>query len=637
MFQITTFIILIVSGTLLTMSSGFCPREDTQCGDIQISAPFWTENNGHPVCNGYPAFFITCINDEKAVINISNHRYLVRSIAPARITVLDMDIAGQQCPRPRRNFSIDNIPYLKYPSDNKKIIFFYNCSHPPEGMLPNVPCLDSGSSFAFLENDIPRKFNWYGNCKENVAVWVTFPGSIGEQIPAGANYTERLLEGFPLRYINSPSRCIDCEDSGGDCRNITSGFGFDCYCAADDRTLIMDQQLTLVLFVGVLTGLGTVLVISVVVYRSVLYKWYVLFVSCWRDKIESPSNIDIFLASHGCLAQRYRYSDIKKMTNSFKDEIGRGGYGSVYKGKLPSGRLVAVKVLKESKGNGEEFINEVATIGTTNHVNVVSLLGFCTDRSDRALIYEFMPNGSLEKYVYQDKEAATDINRLGHEKLYQIAVGIARGLDYLHRGCNTAILHLDIKPHNILLDQDFCPKISDFGLAKLCPPKVSIVSMDAPRGTLGYIAPEVYAHFGAASHKSDVYSYGMMVLEMIGGRKNIDATVKNTSEIYLPELIYKRFKQGINVKDFSDPLSEEKTKKMIVAALWCIQAQPMERPSISKVVEMLEGKIEEMGIPPNPFVGQFAFGDPGSLVGPITSSQSTESRNYLSQSSLGGR
>ncbi|KAF5202519.1 Pr5-like receptor kinase, partial [Thalictrum thalictroides] len=353
--------------------------------------------------------------------------------------------------------------------------------------------------------------------------------------------------------------------------------------------------------IGVIAGVGVLLLLVLLLYRKILFSLYKVFNTHWRNNSISSTNVETFLESCGNLAlQRYKYSDIKKMTNSFKETLGKGGYACVFKGKLKhDGRLVAVKLLNESKGNGDEFINEVATIGRTNHVNVVSLLGFCTEGTKRALVYEFMPNGSLERFIFNEKTSSTP---LGWEKLYQIALGIARGLEYLHRGCNTRILHFDIKPHNILLDEEFVPKISDFGLAKLCPTRESVVSMLVARGTIGYIAPEVICrNFGGVSHKSDVYSYGMMVLEIIGGRKNIDATVENISEIYFPQWIYNHLKQDINIEGTREIYEDETTKKMIIVALWCIQTQPTDRPSISKVVEMLEGNTEDLQMPPNPF------------------------------------
>ncbi|XP_049397200.1 LEAF RUST 10 DISEASE-RESISTANCE LOCUS RECEPTOR-LIKE PROTEIN KINASE-like 2.1 [Solanum stenotomum] len=286
------------------------------------------------------------------------------------------------------------------------------------------------------------------------------------------------------------------------------------------------------------------------------------------------------------------------MTNRFKDKLGEGGFGEVYKGELSDGRAVVVKILKASKGDGEEFINEVASISQTSHVNVVSLLGYCLDGSKRALIYDFMTNGSLEKYIYGDGSL------LGLNKLYQIAVGIAKGLEYLHCGCNARILHFDIKPHNILLDEEFCPKISDFGLAKLCTRKERIVSMLGARGTIGYIAPEVISRsFGGVSQRSDVYSYGMMVLEMVGGRKNVKEEVSHTSEIYFPCWAYQHVQLDDDLKlhGITNKEEEETARKMILVGLWCIQTDPAQRPSISKVIHMLEGSLV-LEIPPKPLL-----------------------------------
>jgi serine/threonine protein kinase len=325
----------------------------------------------------------------------------------------------------------------------------------------------------------------------------------------------------------------------------------------------------------------------------------------WKKITKNEQDLEAFIRNHGPLAlNRYNFTDIKKFTNSFKDKLGQGGYGGVYKGKLLDGRLVAVKVLNASKGNGEEFINEVASISRTSHVNIVTLMGFCLEGIKRALIYEFMPNGSLEKFIHNDNPEKTTLH-LGLEKLFQIAIGIARGLDYLHRGCNTRILHFDIKPHNILLDEEFCPKVSDFGLAKLCTRNESNISMTGARGTIGYIAPEVFSrNFGGVSHKSDVYSYGMMILEMVGGRKNINVGVSNTSEIYFPHWIYKRLELHNDLGFPSNMTIEENemVRKMILVGLWCIQTNPFDRPSMSKVIEMLEGSIEALQIPPKPFL-----------------------------------
>ncbi|PWA49974.1 concanavalin A-like lectin/glucanase domain, Rho-associated protein kinase 1/2 [Artemisia annua] len=325
----------------------------------------------------------------------------------------------------------------------------------------------------------------------------------------------------------------------------------------------------------------------------------------WRKKAEYNAHVETFLKNQAFMApKRYSYSQIKKMTNTFKVKLGQGGFGSVYRGELSNGNLVAVKVLSQLKGDGKDFVNEVASVGRTCHVNIVSLVGFCLEGRQRALIYEFMSNGSLEKFIYG--RGTSSNSHLGWEKLHHIAIGIARGLEYLHRGCNTRILHFDIKPHNILLDRDFCPKISDFGLAKLFPEKRSMISVSHMRGTPGYIAPELFSRsFGVVSHKSDVYSYGMMILEMVGWRRNIEVEVDNTSEIYFPHWIYKKVElheEQLGLHGIGSDEENEMVRKMIVVGLWCIQTNPLSRPTITKVLEMLEDDLASIEIPPKPYM-----------------------------------
>ncbi|XP_059624595.1 PR5-like receptor kinase [Cornus florida] len=292
------------------------------------------------------------------------------------------------------------------------------------------------------------------------------------------------------------------------------------------------------------------------------------------------------------------------MTNSFRDKLGQGGYGVVYKGKLLDGQLVAVKLLSETKGNGEELINEVASISRTCHVNVVKFLGFCFQRNKRALVYEYMSNGSLDKFIYNDGSPNLSYY-LDCKTLYQIAVGVARGLEYLHCGCSTRIDHFDIKPHNIILDDDFCPKIADFGLAKLGQRKESIMSMLGTRGTIGYIAPEVFSRkFGGVSHKSDVYSYGMMVIEMVVGRNYIEPGTVHSSEQYFPDSIYEQLEHGEDLRPHGVTTEAEKetARKMMIVSLWCIQTNSVDRPSMTSVVEMLEGSLQSLQIPPKPIL-----------------------------------
>ncbi|KAB2043717.1 hypothetical protein ES319_D01G037400v1 [Gossypium barbadense] len=323
----------------------------------------------------------------------------------------------------------------------------------------------------------------------------------------------------------------------------------------------------------------------------VIYKWR-------RRHLSMDDKIEEFLQSHNLAPIRYSFKQVKKMTKNFKDKLGEGGYGSVFKGKLCSGHHVAIKLLCTSKGKGEDFINEVASIGRIHHANVAKLIGFCVEGSKQALVYDFMPNGSLDKIIFSEENK----NTLSWKKLFDIVIGVARGIDYLHQGCDMQILHFDIKPHNILLDENFNPRISDFGLAKLYAIDDSIVSLTAARGTIGYIAPElVYRNLGGISYKADVYSFGVLVLEMVR-RKNWNALANHTSQINFPSWIYDRLDQGEDMElgDISDD-EEVMIRKMIITAFWCIQLLPYDRPSMNEVLKMLESNVELLEMPPKPF------------------------------------
>lgn len=302
------------------------------------------------------------------------------------------------------------------------------------------------------------------------------------------------------------------------------------------------------------------------------------------------------------------------MTNALKERLGEGGYGTVYKGWLPDGRPIAVKMLDKSSNSNQEFINEVATIGTIHHVNIIRLLGFCLEGSKRALIYEYMPNGSLGDLLHKGGPNLS----LATERLLEIATGVALGIEYLHKGCSSRILHLDIKPHNVLLDQNLNPKISDFGLAKMYSRNRSSITMTGARGTIGFIAPEIFMrNLGNPSHKSDVYSFGMLLLDMVGGRKQEEAKGTASSESYFPSRIYDEINEE-RAQEFSDLVEEEVavSRKMVMVGLWCIQINPKDRPSMTQVLDMLMGSSKSIPMPPKPLF----FSPPRAEVEPGSSS-----------------
>ncbi|GLJ09816.1 hypothetical protein SUGI_0116360 [Cryptomeria japonica] len=224
-------------------------------------------------------------------------------------------------------------------------------------------------------------------------------------------------------------------------------------------------------------------------------------------------------------------------------------------------------------------------------------------RVTSALVYKYMANVSLDKFILAGKEKDQVLN---WNQLYSIAFGAARGIAYLHNGCHNRIIHFDIKPHNILLDKEFIAKVGDFGLAKLCGRRDEHVPMTAARGTPGYVAPEVWSrNLGPVTDKSDVYSFGMMLLEMVGGRKNIDVQLSRSSQFYFPEWAFKLIENGelrtrLREREISGA-DEAKARSLAKVGLWCIQYNSTDRPSMMRVLQMLEGGADDIPNPPTPF------------------------------------
>ncbi|KAJ9140772.1 hypothetical protein P3X46_031377 [Hevea brasiliensis] len=488
------------------------------------------------------------------------------------------------------NLTLPSSPFLSFQVTPNLTVF--KCCH----TLNNTPSSDSNYTGC---KDYNIFYNYLGHRLPSLPLLCSILQLPFSKPEKRNNIFELLTANYSLE-IQVSSACYNCFKQGGQCELESKKF--QCTAKVGHNGLLVVRATTVTAAVGIL---------ALSVLLCCIRRKYSLDKSIFTQKkgTQNHQSIEAILKNNGPLApKRYSYSDVRNMTKSFREKLGQGGYGSVFKGNLPDGSLVAVKVLHESKSNEEEFINEVSIISRTSHVNIVTLLGFCFDGPKRALIYELMPNGSLEKFIHKENVLKADY-QLGWQKLFQIAVGIARGLEYLHRGCKTRILHLDIKPHNILLDDEFCPKISDFGMAKTCPSKDSIISTLSTRGTAGYIAPEVFCrNYGGVSHKSDVYSYGMLVLEMAAGKNIIDddvgASPEHISETYFPHLIYNKLEQDkeLGLQGMMNQEDKENARKIVIVGLWCIQTDPSNRPPMSRVVEMLEGNLESLLIPPKPFL-----------------------------------
>ncbi|KAA8518757.1 hypothetical protein F0562_016469 [Nyssa sinensis] len=319
----------------------------------------------------------------------------------------------------------------------------------------------------------------------------------------------------------------------------------------------------------------------------------------------SSSDIVVNQSAHGeQTSQNFRVfssNELKVATHGFRssNKIGEGGFGSVYKGRLKDGTIVAVKVLSvelESMRGEREFITEIAALSNIRHENLVMLQGCCVDGADRFLVYDYMENNSLAHSFQGGEQNRT---KFSWARRRDISLGVARGLAYLHEEVNPHIVHRDIKAGNILLDENFAPKVSDFGLAKLFRDNISHISTRVA-GTLGYLSPE-YAISGHLTRKSDVYSFGVLVLEIVSGRSVVDFDVEH-GERFLVDKAWEMY-NAHNLLQLVDPVlngdfPKEEAIQFLKVGLLCVQETTSLRPRMSAAVKMLtnETNIEDVKI-----------------------------------------
>ncbi|XP_031499298.1 G-type lectin S-receptor-like serine/threonine-protein kinase SD2-5 [Nymphaea colorata] len=307
-----------------------------------------------------------------------------------------------------------------------------------------------------------------------------------------------------------------------------------------------------------------------------------------RKREEEDEGEDELDQVSGMVPRRFSYEELKTATGDFQTILGQGGFGSVFEGVLNDGTRIAVKRLDNIGQGMKEFVAEVQTIGSIHHMNLVRLVGFCARKSHRLLVYEYMSNGSLDKWIFHENGNPS----LDWKTRQSIIIGTSKGLCYLHEECSHRIAHLDVKPQNILLDENYSAKLSDFGLSKLISRDQSQV-VTTMRGTPGYLAPEWLS--ASISEKADVYSFGVVVMEVVCGRRNLDLSQPEGSR-HLLKLLY--LAQENQLLDLVDMTDEERSRdgeeavRVMRIAMWCLQNDDTRRPPMSQVVKALEGTIE---------------------------------------------
>ncbi|KAH0780558.1 hypothetical protein KY290_000156 [Solanum tuberosum] len=342
-------------------------------------------------------------------------------------------------------------------------------------------------------------------------------------------------------------------------------------------------------------------VLSALLGSSVLVNILFISVFCWgffhiykkKMKILRPTS---HVADSMC--HSFTYKELVEATKDFKEELGRGAFGIVYKGVMPIGsrNVVAIKKLDRVAHEAEkEFITEVNVISQTHHKNLVRLLGYCNEGAHRLLVYEYMSNGTLASFIFGDLKPTWS-------QRTNIAMGVARGLAYLHEECSTQIIHCDIKPQNILLDDHHVARISDFGLSKLMMINQSRTLTNI-RGTRGYVAPEWFRN-SQVTVKVDVYSFGVLLLEIITCRKNYENEESYGPEAILTDWVLDCLQEGkleaLVQSDFEALNDKKQLERFVMVGVWCIQEDPSTRPTMRKVCQMLEGSVE-VTFPPCPY------------------------------------
>ncbi|XP_027770090.1 LEAF RUST 10 DISEASE-RESISTANCE LOCUS RECEPTOR-LIKE PROTEIN KINASE-like 1.4 isoform X3 [Solanum pennellii] len=640
LFTTTIFILIYIPGSFCQDDEQYrsC-GEPFRCGSMDIVYPFW--GGSKPEYCGHPSFEIKCeSNIPKITIESAGYEVIDINTPNRIVTLARDDLLSNICLDNAENASFD-LNTFSYLSSDLNITLYFGCTLRPGSQLPasspNRFNCNSNIFGIYTLINVPFDLSLV-TCQEEIIVRVNQTNAVALASPtASVEVLKRAIAGgFSVNWTATiDSKCNQCDMSGGRCGSNPDSGDFACHCEngthpngcnngqnqAGDNGKKNQTPLAVGLGVGgaVLAGIGV--------------GWLVFFCRQKRKRIASQASpvqteskdLPILSSSNGLSssstpssttftrsipsypsskseadygrgssyfgAHVFSFAELEEATNNFdpSKELGDGGFGVVYYGKLHDGRVVAVKRLYENNFKRvEQFMNEVEILTQLRHKNLVTLYGCTSKRSrDLLLVYEYIPNGTVADHLH-GKRAKSGL--LSWPVRMNIAIETAEALAYLH---SSIIIHRDVKTNNILLDNDFHVKVADFGLSRLFPTNVTHVST-APQGTPGYVDPEYYQCY-QLTEKSDVYSFGVVLVELISSLEAVD-TNRHRHDINLSNMAVNKI-QGHSIHELVDPTlgfstnSSVRRMTTLVAelAFRCLQQERDLRPSMQEVLETLRG------------------------------------------------
>ncbi|XP_040957664.1 LEAF RUST 10 DISEASE-RESISTANCEUS RECEPTOR-LIKE PROTEIN KINASE-like 1.2 isoform X3 [Gossypium hirsutum] len=576
------------------------------CGDIHnLMFPF-SKDDRSQLCR-QDGFVLSKCEDPQPIIHIGGNEYRLMYLnhSTSTMSIVRNDLWEQSCLPNPINITI-NDSFLTYPPTNRHLTLFYNCSNVPQRpiIFPCSPELLSFYADDLSERDTYRDFS--NSCGTNIQVQVNQSSFDEVQTERNEYMLEEWRFGFNVVYDFPSIFCERCDNLVEKCSNLVNSPRYP-VCKSGRHGSNLAKKLA----IGFGAAAGGIIISAIAFYFWLRhrrgkeffkssYAWSKSFSD--RSFMMDPEKVKSLAGVH-----LFTYKELGEATNNFDSnkELGDGGFGTVYYGKLRDGRAVAIKRLYENNYKRvEQFMNEVWILTKLHHRNLVSLYG-CTSRHSRELllVYEYVSNGTVADHLHGQRAKP---GALSWSIRLDIAIETADALSYLHA---SKTIHRDVKTNNILLDNNFTVKVADFGLSRLFPSNVTHVST-APQGTPGYVDPEYHQCY-QLTEKSDVFSFGVVLVELISSKPAVDIT-RHRHEINLSNMAINKI-QNRALHELVDPSlgfeSDYKVRKMITGvaevAFQCLQNEKEMRPTMARVLEALKGiqnedynkaKAEEMDI-----------------------------------------